>query len=142
MFTWPLFFRNTSGAAVAAESAPTADNCSSLFAGSFFSAESNKVAAVADTRSFAQPVIRRLGYCRHLPVAVDQPSIHPHLPDPSDRHFYRDLNQLLAGIAMACCWFFSLPLFRLPYIGRYFILLMWLSPAYPMAVTCLLCLSL
>ncbi|HNR68542.1 MAG TPA: ATP-binding protein [bacterium] len=58
----------------------------------------------------------------------------PHLPDPSDRHFYRDLNQLLAGIAIGLLLVFLLPLFRLPYIGRYFILLMWLSPAYPMAV--------
>ncbi|MBN1541077.1 GAF domain-containing protein [candidate division KSB1 bacterium] len=58
----------------------------------------------------------------------------PLLSDPSDRHFYRDLGQILAGIAVGSLLIFVVPLYRVHYIGETLALILLLSPAYPMAV--------
>ncbi len=56
------------------------------------------------------------------------------LHDDSDRSFYRDMSYVLYAIALGLVLIYIVPLYRLPYIGPYFDLLLLLSPAVPMAV--------
>ena len=51
-----------------------------------------------------------------------------------ERHFYRDLSYILGAIGIGLVFIYVIPLYRLAFIGKYFSLVMRLSPAIPMAV--------
>jgi len=54
--------------------------------------------------------------------------------EQADYHLYRDMSYVLYAIALAAILIFIAPLYKLPYIGVYLVLLMQISPAVPMGV--------